>query len=224
MPRIPKTLVFLGEAIEVDADAAEWKWRKKDRFVVAASENGRQIFVFAGPEKLLKNPTCTRGTRIQSYLFDREKYTPAKATSWLKRHGLKTPRAHVTADYLHYRQEPPSHFKKSGFRTKEITGGIQAIVGCPVEKWSTNPAAEALFKRFNHRSPTGSQAVQVPNAKQRIGRVHHIAYRSTKFGPCQSFIHVFEKSPWVWVDSESNPRILVITGGNIKITKRGIEG
>lgn len=146
MPIVPKTLVYLGEAIEVEADAVTWRWAKSDLFIVAASESGRSIFVFCRPKKRIR--------------------------------------------------KAPQERKK----------------------------AEKLYKNFNRRPAAGGQKIDVPEATKRVGRVLHIVYRSTKFGPSKSFIHVFERPPLVWVDKINRPKILALTGGKIIITRRGIEG
>lgn len=145
LPNVPNTLVYLGEAIEIDSDSYEWKWTKAHQFIVASNEAGNKIYVFRGPGKKVKDaPTKKRG--------------------------------------------------------------------------------ENLYKRFNRREAADIKVVSPPAVKTKVGRAHHIAYRSTKFGKCESYIHVFDRPPIVWADKPGNPGILILTGGNIKITSRGIVG
>lgn len=91
---------------------------------------------------------------------------------------------------------------------------------------SVNPSKKGAqtYQKFNRREPTKTNEIDVQNPKKKAGRCHHIAYRSTKFGACKSFIHVFDDPPSIWVDKIDKPQIIVLTGGNVHVTKRGIEG
>lgn len=83
-----------------------------------------------------------RATETQSIIFDREKWTVAKAKQWLKDHKKKVPKVDTTADYHRFRQKPVSHFEKTTFRTIPLGGssGIKAIIAVPKEgKPKRNP-------------------------------------------------------------------------------------
>jgi len=57
------------------------------------------------------------------------------------------------------------------------------------------------------------------------GRVAEIYYASDKWtSKTNVYVHKFEKQPLLRVDRLEQPEIGIISGGNISITKRGIEG
>lgn len=49
-PSIPRTLIELGIAVELDSTNWEWKWNDKDHFVVATDLKGKQIYIFKHPK------------------------------------------------------------------------------------------------------------------------------------------------------------------------------
>ena len=125
-PTMPKVLVQLGRAVEIDGDVWEWTWNKGDKWILTASTNGRALYLFQAPKQ------------------------------------------QVDLD----------------------------------------------------RSLSG----KVPALRQRAGCANHIVYASDKFGDMAEYIHIFEKLPIVWTDNPKKPRIIALTGGSIRVTKRGIEG
>ena len=85
--------------------------------------------------------------------------------------------------------------------------------------------AMAIYKTFNRKNATAGRKVKVRDKlKREGGRAIHIIYNSDKFGDRHNYIHTFDSPPIVWVDREWEPRMIVLTGGSIHITKRGIEG
>ena len=57
------------------------------------------------------------------------------------------------------------------------------------------------------------------------GRTESIVYASDKWvGKVRSYIHEFTHPPKMWVNKDRDPSLVVMTGGKIRITKRGIEG
>lgn len=146
-PTMPKVLVQLGRAIEIDGNEWEWTWNKGDKWILCASTNGRALYLFQAPKK------------------------------------------QVDLD--------PNVVVKKG---------------------------EKLYDIFNHRDFDKSLSGKVPALRQRAGLAHHIVYASNKFGGMAEYIHRFEKQPIVWTDNPKKPRIIALTGGSIRITKRGIEG
>ncbi len=52
---------------------------------------------------------------IQSVIFDKSKWTPEKASNWLKKHEFKTSYygkpVDITKGFLRYRQENPKKYK-----------------------------------------------------------------------------------------------------------------
>lgn len=74
-------------------------------------------------------------TTIQSVLFDKQKWTSARAKKWLKRHGMLAPISDTTEAYYRFRQSDPSNFDKETFRTISlgyIGDGIKAVIGVPL--------------------------------------------------------------------------------------------
>lgn len=64
---------------------------------------------------------------VQAVLFEKEKFTPIKARSWLKRHN-HTPikRAHLTENYYRYRIMDPD--KLMDFITQDLGEGVKLIL------------------------------------------------------------------------------------------------
>lgn len=229
MPSIPTVLVELGRAVELDSDKWTWTWNTRDNWIVAATADGKRLFLFARPKKT-KNPDEEMSERIQSYLFAKHVFLPRHAKQWLIRHNLKAPTEQDIPNWWRYQQEPESHFRKGSLRTKilSLRGDIQTIVGAPLKKWATNPGyvkrGERLYKIFNRRESDELLRGNVSELKQRAGIALHVVYHSDKFGPARDYIHRFDAGPTVWVDNPSKPRIIGLIGGKIRITKRGIEG
>jgi hypothetical protein len=225
-PTIPKELVYLGDAVELLTDVKKWEWNKTNGAVVASNPEGNRLFVFPKTKIAEKNPTCSTGMRIQSYMFHRDTFNQKTAEKWLRTEGAKVPKVEVTANYLRYRQEPKSHFRF--FRTGDLANDIMVTYGCPLKKWARYPnpsKAVDLYKRFNRRNPTHDDLLDVPRPSKRIGRALHIVYRSKKFGgKYKNYIHQFDNPPVVWADKTTNPKTLVIQGGKIRVTRNGIEG
>lgn len=75
-----------------------------------------------------------RATDIQTFLFEKSKWSVTSAKRWLKDHGKKVPPVDTTADYHRFRQSPPFNFVKGTFRTITIGAkakGIKAVVAVP---------------------------------------------------------------------------------------------
>ena len=74
---------------------------------------------------------CPSSSRVQVLLFPRERFSVSEAKAWASRHDWKVGDVDVTNDFIHLRQEDPSHFRR--IRTTYIGGrGVQARVGFPV--------------------------------------------------------------------------------------------
>ena len=53
--------------------------------------------------------------KVQSVLFNKDKYTPAEAIVWLKDHKFKVKKIDITDNYLRFRQYTPQYLKKLGY-------------------------------------------------------------------------------------------------------------
>jgi hypothetical protein len=144
-PSAPKVLVELGRAVELDSDEWVWTWNKRDNWIIAASVNGKRLYLFPRPKQRAQNPVD------------------------IQRH-------------------------------------------------------ERLYKVFNRRESDELLQGNIRALKRRAGRANHVVYHSDKFGRGRDYIHIFDNPPIVWVDKPNLPRIVGLTGGDIRITKRGIEG
>lgn len=63
----------------------------------------------------------------QAIIFDREKWTPAKAREWLESHNYKPiKRVHTTKTYYRYRISDP--VKTTTYSTIPLKNGIKLVV------------------------------------------------------------------------------------------------
>jgi hypothetical protein len=148
-PAIPKTVVILGKALQLDCGDWFYKWTKRPGSLLCSSVSGKRLYVLPGPDKAID-----------------------------------------------------------------------------VENDGTVKDAKKLFRKF---SPKGNLDFETGtgNSKgtlKKRGTAHSIVYESNKFGRKSSFIHEFKTKPRVWTDKANEPTIVVIEGGKIKVTARGIEG
>jgi hypothetical protein len=72
-----------------------------------------------------------RGTRIQTLLFDRHRFTPGGARTWAREAGFRAPASDVTAERVRVRQADPRRFVPGTFRTITIAPGVQAVIAVP---------------------------------------------------------------------------------------------
>lgn len=88
------------------------------------------------------NPRDT--TNVQTLLFDKAVFTPARARAWAERHGYRAPKVDAgsaTATKLRVRQHAPNGFFKGSFHTVPFGEGVSAVVGRPRQHAVRNPAA-----------------------------------------------------------------------------------
>jgi hypothetical protein len=81
------------------------------------------------PTVTTRRPTrrCPDSSEVQSILFDRSRYTVARAKAWAEKHHFRHNKVDVTVNYIRLRQKSPKLF--SLMRTKTFGRGIKAIVG-----------------------------------------------------------------------------------------------
>lgn len=71
---------------------------------------------------------CPTGSRIQVVLFPKGRFTVAQAKAWASKEGLKHGDVDTHGEFIHLRQEDPSHFQR--IRTVPFgSHGIKARVG-----------------------------------------------------------------------------------------------
>lgn len=62
-------------------------------------------------------------------------------------------------------------------------------------------------------------------ALKTAGRVAELYYASNKWsGKTAVYVHEFDKAPVAKMDGKTFPSLVTISGGNIRVTKKGIEG
>lgn len=95
----------------------------------------------------------SKSTEVQTVLFDKTKWTVAKAKSWLTRKKYRVPEADTTKEYHRFRQRPPFQFKKGTFRTIEFGRGIKAVIAVPKAPKKANPSKSSTKKPKNAKKP-----------------------------------------------------------------------
>lgn len=89
---------------------------------------------------------------------------------------------------------------------------------------SKKTSGSNLYRAFHGYSWNQTKSGSAAIAQVDGGKAIHIIYQSDKFGDDAKYIHDFELAPNVYVDDLKKPSILELTGGKIRITRRGIEG
>jgi type I restriction-modification system DNA methylase subunit len=81
-----------------------------------------------------ENKICPIGTKVQSLIFSKEKFTENSAKEWAENHNYKFGYADEKEETFRIRQKNPKYFDNDSFRTIDITDGIQAVIACPKKK------------------------------------------------------------------------------------------
>lgn len=79
------------------------------------------------------NKNCPVGTKIQSIIFSKDKFTEKSAKSWAESNDFKYGKVDEKLNTYRLRQNAPSEYRKGSFRTIDITDGVKAIVACPID-------------------------------------------------------------------------------------------
>lgn len=99
-----------------------------------------------------------------------------------------------------------------------------------LELWDKNQdQAEntlALYQNWHDfEAKTGSIMKPPKGFLFNVGRCESIIYSSDKWtGKQTKYVHDFKSKPIIWVNKKTSPTVLVLSGGKIRTTKRGIEG
>lgn len=72
-------------------------------------------------------------TKIQTLIFDKNKFTKADSRTWAYEHGFRHRTIEETENSYRIRQENPENFKSDSFRTIELKEGIKSVIGLPNE-------------------------------------------------------------------------------------------
>jgi len=87
-------------------------------------------------------------------------------------------------------------------------------------------SAERTFDMFFDRDSDSRALLSITlRALKKGSRVANITYSSDKWDTkMTTYIHMFAMPPIAWADSDTKPTQIIIEGGRIDITRRGIEG
>jgi predicted GNAT family acetyltransferase len=78
---------------------------------------------------------CPIGTEIQAIILSKDVFKDAeKAKKWVEKSDFELLKTHETSGSFRFRQQTPSRFRESTFRTIPITDGVKAVIGCPKKK------------------------------------------------------------------------------------------
>jgi len=104
------------------------------------------------------------GTLIQSFLFDKKKYSVEKAKAWLKKHKYKIGKLFVTDNYIRFRQINSDKLKKYKLRTKEIGPGIKTIIASNPKQKNSKFSCEIKLKKVSKLSSyiKSENDIQIP--------------------------------------------------------------
>jgi hypothetical protein len=70
------------------------------------------------------------GSRVQTLIFPRSRFTPAEAKAWAHAHNFKSGKVDMTEHSIRLRQEDPARFSR--MRTIRMgSSPVQAVVGFP---------------------------------------------------------------------------------------------
>lgn len=91
---------------------------------------------------------------------------------------------------------------------------------------SQSRAAAEQWQEATGKEPVVGSVIKVPERRiAKIGRAVSIVYYfDLKHRDGDPREHIFEKLPIVKADSAIKPNLIVISGGNMEITRAGIEG
>jgi hypothetical protein len=69
----------------------------------------------------------SEASKVQSLIFDINKYTTDSAKDWASSHGFRSSKVDEKENTIRLRQQSPSKSKE--YRTKEFGKGIKAVIG-----------------------------------------------------------------------------------------------
>jgi len=83
-----------------------------------------------------------------------------------------------------------------------------------------------LYEKFHDFETKSGTIIKPPRGFWwNVDRCEMIVYSSDKWsGKRQKYIHEFKNPPLIWVNHKTNPALVMLSGGRIKITPAGIRG
>jgi len=103
---------------------------------------------------------------------------------------------------------------------------------CHDLKWSKSEKtkgiakAKGLYARFQGFHSSSTKAYGIKDVKfKKVGTANFIIYDSDKWENVMNrYIHTFKGKPNVWVDNPKKPQAIILSGGKLRVTARGIVG
>ncbi|MHA2642825.1 MAG: hypothetical protein V2G41_09280 [bacterium JZ-2024 1] len=89
---------------------------------------------------MLNSARTRRSTRVQSVIFDKEKFDKDSAASWLQEHGFRADKVDETSKTFRFRQFHPGQCQAGSFRLLRLTDGVKAVI-CRPKKTTTGTLA-----------------------------------------------------------------------------------
>lgn len=121
--------IELNEVI-ICKKAAKKHWKTLDK--INQSEGGAPIVEPKFEKGATVTKLCPEGTEIQTLLFEKKKFTEAKAKKWAEEHGFENS-VDAGLTIFRMRQEDPNNFIKKKFKTIKLKDGVLAVIGCHKE-------------------------------------------------------------------------------------------
>jgi hypothetical protein len=91
-------------------------------FAIASDKTPRRAYARENPARL-----CPGGSKVQTLLFPRDRFTPSRARAWARSHGYRYGKTDITQNYVRIRQLAPTGFRR--MRTISLGHGVRAVVG-----------------------------------------------------------------------------------------------
>lgn len=110
-------------------------------------------------------------TTVQSVLFDKEKWTAARARTWLKDHDFKSVDLDETEERLRFRQRDPGDFQTGSFRTIDA-GERRTAKNFPINEygWTVQQTFHAIQDMSRKFSPEEAKLVTpAPDSSKTCG-------------------------------------------------------
>jgi len=142
------------------------------------------------PVKEEEPDTEKKSTTLQTFIFDKDKFTQDQAKEWLKKEkkkdsDIKIPAADETEDSYRFRQKEPEDFKNKSFKTIPITTGVKGVIGKKENTKSNNPFAPNETYGRPQRESTSMFNPRTPQIRKK-GNATVVSFGRSGFGTTRS--------------------------------------
>ncbi len=131
-----RVAMFLWEAIKnLEDENVEEAKENIESFHESIKEEMAVEYAYGGSVISYKEggSLCEIGMDTQSLIFDKKYFTESAAKKWAKENNYISPIDEKENTY-HLRQEEPSEFVNTSFRTIPVKRGIKMVIACPKRK------------------------------------------------------------------------------------------